>query len=468
MGARRDAGASCGNAVLLADDDPHFVHILEHHLKSWSHAVRTAGHRDELLRELREKRPGLLLLDVRFGDHDGVEVLREVAAGYPGLRVVMLTAFGSIDDATTAMKHGAIDYLTKPVDLQRLRGVVAAALADAAPRPSMVGPGPAVAALSRPILGESDVISRLRADLHRAAATDSTVLILGESGTGKELVARALHELGPRRNGPFIAANVAALPRELVDSMLFGHAKGAFTGADQAQRGFCESADGGTLFLDEVGEMEVGLQAKLLRFLQERSFQRVGQSEAVTVNVRVVAATNRNPIEQVRKGLMREDLFYRLHVLPVVMPPLRSRRDDVPLLARHFLARVCQRCGRDEPEFTPGALEELARHDWPGNVRELEHCIERLAILSARPTIDAAEVAADINRLRHAFPSATRGDPPDGEPEATLTSMERLEKAALIEALAATNGRVREAAVRLGLGQATVYRKIKKYRLDVR
>jgi len=466
MGTRCDKGFGSAGGVLIADDDPHFLRLLEHHLRSWSHSVRTASDRDGLLRGLRTARPELVLLDVRFGDHDGVDMLREIAAEHPGLRVVMLTAFGSIDDATRAMKHGAIDYLTKPVDLQRLRGVVGAA-------PEVRDRGQATAAaatppLSRPILGGSAAVGKLLAELQRAAATDATVLILGESGTGKELVARALHELGPRRSGPFIAANVAALPRELVDSMLFGHAKGAFTGADQAQRGFCESADKGTLFLDEIGEMEVGLQAKLLRFLQERSFQRVGQSEAVGVDVRVVAATNRNPVEQVRRGLMREDLFYRLNVLPILMPPLRARREDVPLLARHFLARVCQRCGRDEPVLTPDAVAELARHDWPGNVRELEHCIERLAILSGGGPIGAAEVRSDITRLQHAFPAAAPAGEMNGHGNIGLTSMERLEKAALIEALAATNGRVREAAARLGLGQATVYRKIKKYQLDER
>jgi two-component system, NtrC family, response regulator HydG len=445
--------------VLIADDDPQFLRVMEHHLKSWSYRVQSVGDKGSLLERLQASPPAVLLLDVHFGEHDGVEVLRQIQADHPGVRAVMLTAYGSIDDAISAMRFGAIDYLTKPVDLNRLRNVVTAAIETASG--SRPAPG---SSTSRPILGESDATRRLRELIGRAAATDSTVLILGESGTGKELVARALHEQSPRRGGPFIAINVAALPRELVESTLFGHVKGAFTGADQMQHGCCEAADGGTLFLDEIGEMEIGLQAKLLRFLQERSFQRVGQSSPVSVDVRVVAATNRNPLEQVRKGDLREDLYYRLNVLPILVPSLRDRKDDIPLLARHFLARVADRCGRPGLTLEPDAIEALCRHEWPGNVRELENFVERLAVLSPGPTIRADDIRFDSG------PPAAATGPSSLEPAADpeLTEMERIEKAAIVRALAAAGGSVRDAAQTLGLGQATVYRKVKKYGLSTR
>lgn len=455
--------------VLVADDDPQFLRLVSYHLSSWAHRVDTVTDKGQLLRKLAAERPGLLLLDVRFGEHDGVEILRQVLAECPGLKVVMLTAFGSIDNATTAIKLGAIDYLTKPVDVNRLRSVVADALETASPPAAVVrGTTPTAPRLTRSLLGESEAVNRLRDLIAKIAATDSTALILGESGTGKELVARALHDLSSRRSGPFVALNVAALPRELVESTLFGHAKGAFTGADQMQRGCCEAADHGTLFLDEIGEMEIGLQAKLLRFLQERSFQRVGQTTPVSVDVRIVAATNRNPLEQVRKGELREDLYYRLNVLPIVVPPLRERRDDIPLLARHFLARFCARSGRESLALLPAAEDELCRHDWPGNVRELENLVERLAVLSPGPTIGPDEIRSQWQNLADNNRSPPAKATPSVSPESPLTEMERIERDAIAQALAAAQGNVRTAAKSIGLGQATVYRKIKKYGIETR
>lgn len=454
--------------VLVADDDPQFLRLVEHYLRAWAHRVETVTDREQLLRKLAVERPGVLLLDVRFGEHDGVEVLRQVLAECPGLKVVMLTAFGSIDNATAAIKMGAIDYLTKPVDVNRLRDAVADALRSASPAVMVNGATPATPRLTRPLLGESEAVKRLRDLIAKIAATDSTALILGESGTGKELVARALHELSPRRNGPFVALNVAALPRELVESTLFGHVKGAFTGADQMQRGCCEAADRGTLFLDEIGEMEIGLQAKLLRFLQERSFQRVGQTTPISVDVRIVAATNRNPLEQVRKGELREDLYYRLNVLPIVLPPLREHRDDVPLLAKHFLARFCARSGRGPLALLPAAEDELRRHDWPGNVRELENFIERLGVLSTGPTISPDEIRSQWQDLPDNRPSFLAKAAPNVRPAAPLTEMERVERDAIVQALATAQGNVRIAAKSIGLGQATVYRKIKKYGIETR
>ncbi|KAJ3053653.1 hypothetical protein HK102_011665, partial [Quaeritorhiza haematococci] len=305
-------------SIIAADDDPQFLAILDHHLRGWPCRLECSSDKQHLFRRLGRGRPDVLLLDVQFGDHDGLEVLRQVLDQHPGVAVVMLTAFGTIESAISAIKIGALDYLTKPVDLSRLRRVVETSSATADRRRSPPGP------TTRPILGESPAVRDLRSQIARAAASDATVLILGESGTGKELVAGALHESSPRRGGPFVPLNVAALPRELIESTLFGHAKGAFTGADRPQAGCCEAADGGTIFLDEIGEMEIGLQAKLLRFLQERTFQRVGETKPVKVDVRIVAATNRDLREQVTKGLLREDLFYRLNVVPIAVPPLKD------------------------------------------------------------------------------------------------------------------------------------------------
>ena len=461
--------------ILIADDDPQFLRLMEHHLHAWSYRVDAATDKGQLLRKLAGAVPDLLLMDVRFGEHDGVEVLRQVLAERPALRVAMLTAFGSIDNAIAAIKLGAVDYLTKPVDMNRLKSVVVSALdrrpSDETPRrparsglaaflqpvppPADPPPGP-----KRPILGTSRAIRNIRGMIDRVAATDATVLVLGESGTGKELVARAVHELSGRRDGPFVAVNVAALPRELVESTLFGHAKGAFTGADQMQRGCCEVADGGTLFLDEIGEMEVGLQAKLLRFLQERSFNRVGQSSPISVDMRIVTATNRDPLEQVRRGLMREDLYYRLNVVPIVLPPLRDRAEDVPVLAKHLLERACSRGRRDACAFTDDALVELSRYSWPGNVRELENLVERLAIMTPGTSIEAESVRPHLvaaGAARPAFEGLNGDDP--------LREIDRIEKDAIVNALTAARGNVREAARNLGLGQATVYRKIKKYQI---
>ncbi len=471
-GARKKTFSS--PSIIVADDDREFLKVLEHHLHGWSFQVHCVLDKGELFRRLAECRPQLMLLDVQFGQHDGLEILRQVLGEYGDLKVVMQTAYGSIDSAISAMKLGAVDYLTKPIDLKRLHAVLDHIDDDRPRRTDGAGGAvPEATPLSRPILGESRAVRDLRALIERIAPTSCTVLVLGESGTGKELIARAIHERTQRRTGPFIPLNVAALPRELVESTLFGHAKGAFTGAEQMESGCCEAANGGTLFLDEIGEMELGLQAKLLRFLQERSFQRVGQSQTITVDVRIIAATNRDPLEQVRRGQLREDLYYRLNVVPIVAPPLRERSEDIPLLAQHFMERWASRSGRVNLRLSDSALLELREHTWPGNVRELENLIERLAVLAPGPMIEAAEIRGILNR------SSAPGnkppiEPPTGRETATglagpharpTRAIDRIEYDAIADALATSNGNVREAARRLGLGQATVYRKIKKYKM---
>jgi DNA-binding NtrC family response regulator len=459
--------------IAVADDDPDFCAAMEHRLRQWSYRVVCAHDKTELLQTLSRECPDFLLLDVRFGEHDGVEILGQLRVRYPDLKVLVLTAFGTIDNAIAAIRLGAVDYLTKPVDLNRLRRVIGVSLGSPGlPKPcAPSAASPVSDMLSRPLLGESPPMRAVRALVERVARTDATVLILGESGTGKELVARAVHELSPRRRGPFVPLNVAAVPRDLVESTLFGHAKGAFTGADRAQTGCCEAAHGGTLFLDEIAEMEIGLQAKLLRFLQEHAFQRVGQSLPVSVDVRVVAATNRDPLVQIRRGQLREDLYYRLNVVPITLPPLRERREDIPLLAKHFFTRSSAQCGRPGVSCDAGALAEMMQYPWHGNVRELENVCMRMAILSAEPVVTAAEVRAELRNAEQFDPSRTTFDDRVAQKgaggAAALTEhmrpIDRLEYDAIVKALERSGGNVREAANSLGLGHATIYRKLKKY-----
>ncbi len=451
--------------VLVADDDPVVLRLMEHHLLTWDCRVQCVSDKTQLLAELAKEPAQLLLLDLRFGAYDGVELLSQLHATYPDMAVVMLTAHGSIDSAVAAMKSGAFDYLTKPPDLNRLRVILShlekeQRLSDQVKRlEKLVEPD----ATSR-LWGDSDAIRQVRELIATVGPTDATALLLGESGTGKELVARALHEQSPRRDGPFIPVNMAALPRELVESTLFGHERGAFTGADQPQVGCCEAADKGTLFLDEIGEMHLALQSKLLRFLQERTLQRVGSTKPRPVDVRVIAATNRDLLESVHSGRFREDLYYRLNVVPISTPPLRQHREDVALLAGRFLQRFALKYHKSVRGFTDTALEVLTRYDWPGNVRQLENLVERLVILATTETLGRESLPLEVQSTNRvlAFPALAATEPVS-EPDSGLRTIEQMEKQAILDALGSTRGNVREAARLLGCGQATVYRKIKRY-----
>ena len=513
--------------ILVADDDPSVLRWLEYHLKGWGCRCVTASDKQQLYRAIDQELPAVLLLDVRFGEHDGVEVLRALLEKNPSLIVIMMTAFGSIDSAVAAIKFGAYDYLTKPTDLNRLKVLISDGMAKAASQPAVTAEPKTPGTVTSPeftgvnMIGESPAIRRIRDLIEGVAPTEASVLILGESGTGEEVAARCIHARSNRSTYPFIALNMAALPRELVESTLFGHEKGAFTGADQAQVGSVEAAHKGTLFLDEIGEMDVNLQAKLLRFLQERTFQRVGASKPKPVDVRILAATNQDPIQQVRAGRLRDDLYYRLNVVPIVMPPLRQRSEDVVPLARFFLDRVAMRYGRPRFDLSPGAADALTRYQWPGNVRQLENMIERLVIFSPGQTIPLESVPFEILNTLGLDPSGSRdasassralGDPVRGpttpvesnlseysmevenpvlqsawnqaadsdpkdafdeseilpvENENALRPIDRIEKQAIEEALKIACGNVREAAKALGLGQATVYRKIKRYAIRI-
>jgi DNA-binding NtrC family response regulator len=441
--------------VLIADDDPFVFDALAHHLRGWGCRVAGAADKVTLVRLLAEECPDLLLLDLRFGEHDGVELLQELRRSHPGLFVVLITAHGSIDTAVSAIKLGACDYLTKPPDLNRLHALVR----QAATRPSPTRGKPTDP--PQPVWGDSTATRDLREQIAGVAPTDAPVLITGESGGGKEVVARELHKQSNRSSGPFIHVHLAALPANQAESTLFGKEGGP--------SGAFEAADGGTLFLDEISEAGPDVQGRLFRFLEERAVPRGGSSRPV--DMRLVTATNRDLTALVRAGTFREDLYYRLNVVPLTVPPLRDRRDDVPVLADYFLRRSASRYRKSARHFSPEALERLRTHCWPGNIRQLENLVERLVIFSRTPEIGLDQLPPEFNGGRGGvdlpteLPSAGSGEK-DAEGQ-ELRPIDKMERQAIVAALGRSGGNVREAARLLGLGQATVYRKIKRYGLPL-
>src|SRR5262245_9530126 len=353
-------------------------------LEAQGHSVIEARDQSEAVAALQTKYPAMVLTDLRLTEGDGLGVLRAAKDLDPELPVVVMTAYGSIQDAVAAMREGALDFLAKPVDPDHLLLTVQRALATRrmATENMLLREELAVRRGAPQIVGEDPKLKQVSASLHRAAATDMTVLLEGESGTGKELFARSLHALSPRADGPFIAINCAAIPENLLETELFGHEKGAFTGATARKPGKFELAHRGTLFLDEIGDLPLSLQAKILRALEEKRFDRVGGTTPLQVDVRVVAATNRNLRAAVAARQYREDLFFRLSVFPITIPPLRERVSDIPMLARHFIERFCRDLKKKPLTLSPAAAQEIQSYPWPGNVRELQNCIERAVILA--------------------------------------------------------------------------------------
>ncbi|KTT74628.1 nitrogen regulation protein NR(I) [Sphingomonas endophytica] len=410
------AGSAVGR-VLLVDDDDAIRTVVAHALRRAGHEVRTAASLSELERELRSHPPDVLLTDVVLPDGDGIDHAGAVLSARPDLPVIVLSARNTLTTAVRATEAGAYDYLPKPFDLDTLTRTVAAALA----RRGGVAAGEAADHdPSLPLIGRSPAMQDVYRVIARVVSNDLTVLVSGESGTGKELVARAIHDLGARRAAPFVPINMAAIPRDLIEAELFGHERGAFTGAAQRSAGRFEQAAGGTLFLDEIGDMPIEAQTRLLRVLQSGEFTTVGGARTIRADVRIVAATNRDLQQAVAAGQFREDLYYRLNVVPVSLPALRERRGDVAELARHFLDRAAAE-GLPRKTLDAAAVAVLEAHDWPGNVRELENVMRRLAALSRDDRIGAAEVGATIG----AAPAAEAA--PDPGIEAAVRAMiERL------------------------------------------
>jgi two-component system, NtrC family, response regulator HydG len=439
--------------VLVVDDDPGVRYTLREILASEGLEVEEAADGAEALAALDARPAALVVTDLRMPRMDGMELLRRVAARAPVPRVVVITAHGSERQAVEAMKAGAFDYFRKPFENEELlavvrRAVEAVRLADENER--LTGE----LALSRTMVFASDAMRRLATLVLRVAPRDVTVLVTGESGTGKERVAEAIVRASRRAERPFVRFNCAALTPELAEAELFGHVRGAFTGAVKARPGLFGEADGGTILLDEVSELAPNAQAKLLRVLQEGEVRPVGEERARRVDVRVLAATHRDLEEGVRTGAFRDDLFYRLNVVHLRIPPLRERPEDVPVLARHFLARFADRFGISPLHVPPALFDRLAAHSWPGNVRELENALEGLVALSPPDGLDLSLLPGG---------GAPPGD--DGAPLGLKQRVEAYERALVVEALRAARGNRSEAARRLGVSRVTLHDKLRKYGL---
>ncbi len=396
------ARRSADPPLLLVEDKDSLRAMLRHALETQGHTVIEARDQVEAIKALQTLYPAVVLTDLRLPEGDGFGVLRAAKETDPELPVIVMTAFGSIQDAVVAMKEGAIDFLAKPVDPDHLLLLVERALAarHMAAENILLKEELAARRGAPQIVGDDPRLKQVSMALHRAAATDMTVLLEGESGTGKELFARALHALSPRADGPFVAINCAAIPETLLETELFGHEKGAFTGASARKPGKFELAHRGTLFLDEIGDLPLALQAKILRALEEKRFERVGGTAPLQVDVRVVAATNRNLRAAVAARQYREDLYFRLSVFPITIPPLRDRLDDIPRLARHFIERFCRDLNKKPLLLAPSALEQMRDYRWPGNVRELQNCMERAVILTEGNTIHARHLNLSAHSIR--------------------------------------------------------------------
>jgi DNA-binding NtrC family response regulator len=418
--------------ILIVEDRASLRKMLEHALAAEGYTVAVAASAEEGARRLGEDAFDLVLTDLKLPGASGLEMVKAARAAQPPAAAIVMTAYGTVGSAVEAMKLGAVDFLEKPVEIDELLRRVAASTAGGEPAEVFRAPG------CPPIVGAHPRLRAALRLLERVAPTESTVLLLGESGTGKELFARALHALSPRARGPFVALNVAAIPDTLVENELFGHEKGAFTGADRARPGRFEQAQGGTLLLDEIGELPLAAQGKVLRVLEERTFERVGGGATRRADVRLVAATNRNLRAMVEEGAFRSDLYFRLDVFPIELPPLRERRSDVPALARHLVAEIAARHGGGAPELGEDALALLAEADWPGNVRELANVLERAVIL----TSGAPLAAADLRPLLR--PLAGAG-----------------ERERLRDALRQSGGDKRRAAALLGVSYRTLQRWVK-------
>jgi DNA-binding NtrC family response regulator len=416
----------------------------------------------EALAAIERDLPAVMLLDLQMPQMDGMEVLRALNRDGVDVPTIVITAHGTIDTAVEAMKEGAVDFILKPFDPQYLEIAVRRALERRQLLDSNRLFRDALAARSANILGEGPLIRAAVQTAQKASGTNTTVLLLGESGTGKEVFAHTIHQWSPRRDKPFVVVNCVALSEHLLESELFGHEKGAFTGAHQAKKGKFEAANGGTVFLDEIGDMPASLQTKLLRVLHDHEFERVGGSRPISADIRVLAATNRDLDEAVRGGRFRADLFYRLNVIRIVLPPLRDRKEDVPTLAHHFLARYAAETKRPVRRITAEAMDRLVRYHWPGNVRELANTIERAVVLCAGETITAADLALPETHSTCRFP-----DPlPAGEGDGFHEQTNAYRRQVLLSALRRANGNHTQAAKLLGLHRTYFLRLLQK--LNVR
>ncbi|NQT24427.1 sigma-54-dependent Fis family transcriptional regulator [candidate division KSB1 bacterium] len=449
--------------IMIVDDEKNVRLLIRDILtekRQYDIVQATSG--EACLRKLDEKGVDLVLMDLQMQGMDGHETLNAIRQQHPYLPVIIMTAHGTIERAVDSMKSGSYDFLTKPFTGERLIVTVKNALAANALKTEVQSLRSELKDRYKfeNIIGQSGVMQEVFRALEKVVNSDVTVLLQGESGTGKELFARAIHNQSTtRKDKPFIAVNCTALPESLLESELFGHERGAYTGAVSRRIGKFESANGGTIFLDEIGDMSQPIQAKILRVLQEREFERLGGNQLVKVNLRLISATNQDLSDLVPKGLFREDLFYRISVFPIRLPPLRERKSDIPILASHFINRYSLREKKKIAGVHPEAIKVLMGYHWPGNVRELENTIERAVVVSTTPEIQIADLPSHIISIGHEHIAAS---------DETLPQwIERLEVDILKKTLLEFEGNVSQAARKLGIGRATIYRKAKKYNLPI-
>jgi len=451
--------------VYIVDDEQAISKLLAYWLKDkWGYDIEVFANGEEVLKRLYQK-PDLILLDIMLPGMDGMEVLKRIKQVDENLPVLMLSAQGKIEVALESLKFGAYDYFPKPIDLQKLEPAIKNAIKGYDLTKEIEN-------LRENIKKEYSFSNIVSADsrmqdvfklVTKVLNNDITVLIYGESGTGKELIARAIHYNGNRKNNPFVVVNCASIPRELLESELFGHEKGSFTGAHQRKLGKFEIANGGTIFLDEVGELEMLLQAKLLRVIQERSFDRVGGTELIKTDVRIISATNRDLKEAVDKKEFREDLFYRLNSFPIYIPPLRHRKGDILVLAQHFLESLSKKLGKEIKGFSKKALKLIYDYPWPGNIREMENTIERCMIIAERDIIDVDDLPTHLRNSDSVIASDFTGNIFNDD---TIIPFEKLKEESIRHALKVTKGNIVEAAKKLHLGRATIYRLMERYNIE--
>lgn len=445
-------------SLLVVDDDNGHRLMLEALLSKWGFAVSSAVNGVEAVEAVRARPYDVALMDIRMPDMDGITALKGIKAYNPAVPVVIMTAYSAVESAVEALKSGAYDYLIKPLDFDVLKLTLERTLEHS----RLKSENRELREQSRgerDIVGSGPAMRRMLEMIDMVAPSEATVLITGKSGTGKELVARSLHRLSPRRDGPWVAVNCAALTESLLESELFGHEKGAFTGADKRREGRFLQASGGTLFLDEIGEISPLMQVKLLRALQQREIQRVGGDETLSVDVRIVAATNRDLMEEIKAGRFREDLYYRLNVVSISVPSLQERREDIPLLARHFLTIYGERNHKEVKGFTPQAMDMLVKYDWPGNVRELENAVERAVVLLFGAYVSERELPQSVTDAYAPDTDAGGGSPVGSS---TLEDMERV---FILRTLEESGDNKSEAAKRLGISRKTLHNKLKAYGL---
>ncbi|HOF83046.1 MAG: sigma-54 dependent transcriptional regulator [Acidobacteriota bacterium] len=452
------------NTILIVDDERSILELLSVILKKEGYAVLVNPGTPSIYEDIEQKEFDLVISDIKMPQVDGMEVLRRVKAEKPTVPVIMITAYASVKQAVEALRLGAMDYIMKPFDIEEIKVLVANGLEHRRllEENKILKQALREETSFENMIGKSRPMQEVFTLIEKVAATDSTVLITGESGTGKELAARAIHANSRRRDRAFVSINCAALPENLLESELFGHVKGSFTGAISDKKGMFETAHAGTIFLDEVGETSPWTQVKLFRVLQERMIRRVGGNEEIPVNVRIIAATNQNLRKRIEEGKFREELFYRLNVISVDMPPLRRRPDDIPLLIQHFLRKHCERMGRKIKRLTPEVTTALTKYSWPGNVRELENIIERLCAVEERETITAESLPDDVVEAGRVPVGGAPVLLPGFDLEAHL---DQVAQAYLKEASEKAAGNMRRMAELLGVSYRSLRYLMKKYQI---